>query len=88
MTTPQSDVLIDVRERLARIETKLDHASEWREEVRSELKAHRTEVAENHSDHETRITTLEGRFKALAAVGAAFMFLVTFLQDWITSHLS
>lgn len=86
MTTPHSEVLIDVRERLARIETKLDHAAEWREEVRNDLASHRADTASTFEDHGARITALESRFKALAAVGAAILFVVTFLQDWITTR--
>lgn len=86
MTSPQAEVLIDVRERLARIETKLDHASERHEEVRTELAAHRIDTSASFDNHETRIAALEGRFKQLAAVGAVFMFVVTFLQDWIANR--
>lgn len=86
MTTPHSEVLIDVRERLARIETKLDHAAEWREEVRKDLATHQDETAITFTDHAARITVLESRFKQLAAVGSVILFAVTFLQDWIAER--
>lgn len=86
MPTPNDEVLFDVRERLARIETKLDHSAEWREEVRSEIAKHRTDITDTLNGHDDRITVLESRFKALAAVGAAFAFVLTFLQDWIAQR--
>lgn len=87
MPSPNDEVLFDVRERLARIETKLDHSSEWREAVQSEMAAHRADIQSTLSGHDDRISVLEGRFKALAAVGAAFAFVLTFLQDWISQRL-
>lgn len=87
MTTPHSAVLIDVRERLARIETKLDHSAEWREEVRLETAKHRAEIASTLDGHDARLTVVEGRFKTLAAFGTALMFLLTFLQGWIVDKL-
>lgn len=70
-----SEVLMDLRERMVRIETKLDIHAETAKGVQETL-----------DDHGSRIGTLETRYKIGAALMAVLLFVVTFFQDWITTR--
>lgn len=76
MPTPQSDLLVDLRERMVRIETKLDERSTAQVILRTDV-----------DDHEERITKLEGNYRLLASIGAILLALVTFFQEAITNAL-
>lgn len=65
-----------VIERLARVETKIDFIIE-----------RDRKTVETLDDHETRIGKLESTYKLLATIGAILIFIVTYFQDWISTHL-
>lgn len=74
MNNTQSDVLMDLRERMVRIETKLDTHAE-----------NRTADKAQADDQERRLSNLESAYKVMASVGAIMLFLITFFQERITS---
>jgi hypothetical protein len=76
MTHPTTELLGDLRERMVRIETKLDVHAEARVADKATL-----------DDHEARLGKLENAYKLLLAAGAVLVFVLTYLQGWITSFL-
>lgn len=77
MSQEPSDVLMDLRERMVRIETKLDFNADAAKAFQ-----------EIQEDHGQRISVLETRYKIGAALMAVMIFVVTFFQDWITSRFA
>ena len=66
--------LMDLRERMIRIETKLDTHAE----------NHKT-LKTTQEEHDDRITKLETNHKVLATVGSILLFVVTFFQAKLTA---
>ncbi len=69
MSSFPADVLMDLRERMVRIETKLDTQAE-----------NDVQTAAKVDSQEVRLQKLEGGYRLLASLGAIGLFLVTFFQ--------
>lgn len=74
MTPQPYELLIDVRERMVRIETKLDSHADASTILRTDV-----------DDLECRVSKLESSQKVIASIGAILLFLVTFFQSTITA---
>lgn len=70
MALPQHELLTDLRERMVRIETKLDTQTEYASDSRKEI---------DHLDK--RLDKVENRQAIIASGGAIVLFIVTFFQD-------
>lgn len=69
-----SEVLMDLRERMVRIETKLDVHADNHTSVKASLES-----------HDARLDKIESNFKLAAGVGSVLLGIVTFFQDPILS---
>lgn len=73
---PHDNLLLDLRERMVRIETKLDGHAETHKNL--------TEQVEKHDE---RLDTLERDHRLIVSLGTIAIFIVTFFQEPITNIL-
>ena len=73
---PTYEILLELRERMVRFETKLDNHAERHTEVRREVES-----------QDQRLSKLEGNFKVAASIGGIAIFMATFFQGPITTAL-
>lgn len=77
MIHPQAELLVDLRERMVRIETKLDTHADNHLAIRADV-----------DDHSRRLTVLESHNRLIVSIGAILLFLVTFFQERIALILA
>lgn len=76
MTDAQTEILMDIRERCARMETKQDAQAEATRDLKVTVDA-----------QDERIGKLEGGYRLLASLGAIFVAIMTFFQDFFVGRL-
>lgn len=73
---PHDSLLLDLRERMVRIETKLDgHAETYKN------------LTEQVEKHDERLDTLERDHRLIVSLGTITLFIVTFFQEPLTNLL-